>query len=56
MEKIVSIHAMFTASTRHVTESMAVVCMTAKEVSNVTRVYFCEFDVSFQIKELNKNK
>lgn len=43
MEKIAGIHAMFTVSTRRVTDSTAVVCLAVKKKKIVIRVYPSEF-------------
>lgn len=43
MEKIAGIHAMFTVSTRRVTDSTEVVCMAVQKKKSVIRVYLSEF-------------
>lgn len=45
MEKNASIHAVFTVSTRRVTESMVVVCMVVKKGSNAMMVYLTNCDL-----------
>lgn len=43
MEKIVGIHAVFTVSTRRVTNSTVVVCIVVNMVGNVTQIYCIVF-------------
>lgn len=43
MERIVSIHAMYTVLTRLVTESMVVVCLVVKKMKTVVRIYPTNF-------------
>lgn len=45
MEKIVSIDAMFTVSTRPVTDLTAVVCMAVNMDTSVMKVYFFDFNM-----------